>query len=101
MSRAVTRLERSVGVVLLDRSAGRTVTPTRAGAALFGEAKIAFAHLGRGVLMARHGTSKSGLTVGLPPIPPTAELGGLISRVEVALAGSSVTLERISWRDLP
>ncbi|WP_442931914.1 LysR family transcriptional regulator [Mycobacterium sp. 050134] len=99
VSRAMTRLERSVGVQLMTNTTGRASSPTSAGVALLGEARIAFAHLGRGVLMARHSARDGGVTVGLPPLPPVLELHRLLDQTDRALEATDIVLQRISWRD--
>ena len=99
VSRAMNRLERSVGVPLMANTSGKASSPTSAGMALLNEARIAFAHLGRGVLMARHSAREGGVTVGLPPLPPVMELHSLLDQVGRALEATDIVLQRISWRD--
>lgn len=99
VSRALRRLERSVGVPLLTTEAGHTSQPTDAGLALLTEAKIAFAHLGRGVLMARHTGRTGAVAIGIPPLPPVIELHRLLARADHAFTQTGIVLRRVSWRD--
>ncbi|HEX3287130.1 MAG TPA: LysR family transcriptional regulator [Mycobacterium sp.] len=99
VSRAIDRLERSVGAQLVTSAPGRALRQTDAGSALLGEARVAFAHLGRGVLMARHSVHEGSVIIGLPPLPPVVELHRLLDRAEHVLSATGIALQRISWRD--
>lgn len=98
VSRALDRLEDEVGVLLLERHRGSAPALTEAGTALLGEARIALAHLGRGLLMARQRRGQPGLRLGLPPLPPVAAVTRLVRRVQEVAGNAAVQLSPVSWR---
>ena len=104
VSRAITRLERSVGASLLTREpTGVTVTP--AGQLFLGEARAALVHAGRAALLARHANLAPGvdgqraIVVGFPPIPAVPEVSQVLAHVRRAADGRPYQLRRLSWRE--
>lgn len=73
--------------------------PTKAASALLAEARVAFAHLGRGVLLARHTVREGNVAIGLPPLPPVTELHRLLDRAQGVFSQTGIALRHISWRD--
>lgn len=104
VSRAITRLERSVGASLLKRDpAGVTLTP--AGQLFLGEARASLVHAGRAALLAQHASlapttgAERPVVVGFPPIPAVPEVGQVLAHVRRAAASRSYVLRRLSWRE--
>jgi len=104
VSRAITRLERSVGSPLLVRGATGVVL-TDAGQLFLGEARASLVHAGRAVMLARHASvaaSANGerpVVVGLPPFPAVPEVSQVLAHVRRSLGDRPYVLRRLSWRD--
>ena len=104
VSRAIQRLERSVGIPLLVREA-TGVALTQAGQLFLGEAQASLVHAGRAALLARHANVARGpngerpVMVGFPPIPAVPEVTQVLAHVRRALADHPYVLRRMSWRE--
>lgn len=104
VSRAITRLERSVGTSLLIREP-TGVTLTHAGQLFLGEARASLVHAGRAALLARHASIAPGaggerpVVVGFPPIPAVPEVSQVLAQVRRAAKNRPYVLRRLSWRE--
>ncbi|WP_328354827.1 LysR family transcriptional regulator [Mycobacterium sp. NBC_00419] len=104
VSRAITRLERSVGAQLVTRQSSGVIL-THAGHLFLGEARAALVHAGRAALLARHASMPhrvSGakpIVIGFPPIPAVPEVSQVLAHVRRAAKDHPYTLRRLSWRE--
>lgn len=104
VSRAINRLERSVGASLLVREP-TGVTLTHAGQLFLGEARASLVHAGRAALLARHASVARGVdgkrpvVVGFPPIPAVPEVSQVLAHVRRATEDRPYVLRRLSWRE--
>ena len=104
VSRAINRLERSVGAPLLVREP-TGVTLTHAGQLFLGEARASLVHAGRAALLAQHASMASGVdgerpvVVGFPPIPAVPEVSQVLGHVRRAVENQPYLLRRLSWRE--